>query len=65
MDDLQEAKEEEAAPEDTDMVAAGLEGAAPSRDIDEELRILEEEAQVCGLGVGLTTLMLREHCVFM
>ncbi|KAK9819017.1 hypothetical protein WJX74_004467 [Apatococcus lobatus] len=45
MDDLQEAKEEKPAQEDTAIVAAGLEGAGPSLDIDEELRILEDEAQ--------------------
>lgn len=46
MEELQGAKEEEPAPEETAMVAAGLEGAGPSLDIDEELRILEDEAQV-------------------
>ena len=46
MEELQGVKEEEPAAEDTAMVAAGLEGAGPSLDIDEELRILEDEAQV-------------------
>ncbi len=46
MDDLQEGKEEDLGVVEEAAVAAGLEGAGPSLDIDEELRILEGEAQV-------------------
>ena len=46
MEDLQEDKEHVMGAGEEAAVAAGLEGAGPSLDVDEELRILEDEAQV-------------------
>ena len=46
MGDLQQEKEEEMDPNEGAVVAAGLEAAGPSLDMDEELRILEDEAKV-------------------
>ncbi|KAK9861414.1 hypothetical protein WJX84_011927 [Apatococcus fuscideae] len=45
MGDLQQEKEEEMDPNEGAVVAAGLEAAGPSLDMDEELRILEDEAK--------------------
>lgn len=47
MDDLQEGKEQDLGAREEATVVAGLEDTGPSLDIDEELRILEGEAEVC------------------